>query len=236
MNILSIARYATIGFSVFGSIAACATTTSSSEVAEGEVTARKFTEQQCAAEIEKSVLKVAKKVNATASIDTINHSKSQAVRRLYGNAQTAQITLVRVTDETEPSDYLVVRGGKDGQINDRAGECRLTRPYLAAEGIVPGDTNLAPGKIGAKCKGSIEKAVLSAANETNESIRGMKLIFGGDKSYRGSVIVRTNSEDEAKDYLVGFSVGGDADQNAGVCAVTLTQMVAIGTLPPIDGL
>ncbi len=201
-----------------------------STATEAEVASDALTAPQCTAKITQEVLKRARKITDTAELATDN--SYGGVKSLYGNEQSAAVTLVRISDETERSDYLVIQAFEPGNA------CKLSKVLVAAEGRVPEGTKFTQGTIGKGCKASIEAAVLKQARKVSDepTVQGMKLIYGGDVIFGGAAIVRTSDETDPSHYVVSFSLNGDADQRAGTCKVEYTQLVADGLLPPVAGL
>lgn len=192
-----------------------------------------ITASACADRIKDKVLDRARDISETASI--------VSTKTLYGsdqrnNLSLADAILVRVSDEVEPSDYIVVRSRlRSGVANQ--GTCTIKKTYVVAEGVLPGD-DLIGGDIGAKCKESIQAAVLkkALARSDSSSIAGVKLLYGGDRTYGGAVLVRVSDEVEPTDYLAVFTLEGEEERRATTCKVKFTELLNEGVLPAISGL
>jgi len=187
------------------------------------------TTAQCSETIKKRVLDRALEISDTASIIE--------TKTLYGDELAfADAVLVRVSDETEPTDYIVVRSRLTGDAVDK-GTCRITRVFGVADGVLP-DDGLIGGKIGAKCEESMRAAVLTKAKQLSEtaSIQGVKLVYGGDATFGGAAIVRVSDEVEPTDYLAVFTLTGSEQEDAGTCSVRFTELLNEGVLPQIPGL
>jgi hypothetical protein len=227
MNLHPISRISFIFVAALCTTVGCAV----SPNPEGEVAADALSAAQCSAKIQAEVLKRAQKINDTASIATDNAFKG--VKTIYGNDLSGKLTLVRITDEVERSDYLVLES-----YLAKKGECKIGKVFVAADGRVPESEKLTVGGIGKACKASLEAAVLKKARKVSEdaSVQGMKLLFGGDAIFGGTVVVRVSDETDPSDYIASFSMNGDADQKAGTCKVDFAEISADGLLPPVAGL
>jgi hypothetical protein len=186
---------------------------------------------QCKDRIDKRVLTAALNVNETASI----------VSRvtLYGDDESyADAVLVRVSDEVDPSDYIVVRSRLRGNLVT-ASECKIDKVFVVADGVVPDDDDhLLAGKIGAPCMTSMKDAVLVEAMKLSETAQvvGTKALYGGDLSFGGAVLIRVSDEVEPSDYLAVFSQKSSQETKAGTCKVEFVHILNSGVLPEIDGL
>jgi hypothetical protein len=187
------------------------------------------TMEPCMASVIQSAMKEAWKINEEAT--------NTGVKKLYGDDRSyADAMLVRVSDETDPSDYVVFRSRlRDGVVTPS--QCSIEKVIRVADGLVP-DDGLINGTIGKLCESSIHEAVLEQAVELSETanITGTKLVYGGDRSYGGAAIVRVSDETEPSDYLAVFSLDGSEQAHAGACNVEFVKIVNSGLLPKIDGL
>ncbi len=221
-----------IGFVALATLTAIGSTGCSSTEASGEdvgATEEAQTVGKCLDTVKAKVLERAFELSDTASIVS-THS-------LYADKDAfAEAILVRVSDETEPTDYVAIRSRLNkGVSNDNT--CVVKKIKLVAEGLLPGDS-LIRGKIGATCKSKIEAAILKRAKKLSDtaSITGVKLVYGGDATFGGAAIVRVSDEVEPTDYVATFSLGGSQDEDKGTCKVGITELLNEGVLPKIAGL
>lgn len=178
----------------------------------------------CTKKIEDTVLKAALEINETASIISS--------KPLYAEGGFADAVLVRVSDEVEPSDWIVVRSRMDGNVGSDA-VCSMKHVVKIAEGLLPPDDALVDGKLGDACKKSIKDAVLKKALELSDtaSITGTKLVYGGGNTFGGAIVVRVSDEVEPTDYIALFTTSGE-----GKCTVGETELLNEGVLPDIADL
>jgi hypothetical protein len=215
--------------SILVGLSACSSASSDPASAESEVTGGSSGAEACTTKIEESALAKAREIDESAHVvSTVS---------LYGNEDTyADAVLVRISDEVEPSDYLVVRSRiRDGVVD--AKECSVASTTMVVTGLTPGD-ELVKGGIGAGCQASIEQAVLAEATKLNEEaqVTGTKLVYGGDHYFGGAALVRVSDETEPSHYLAVFGLSGSQEADAGTCTVELVHIMASGLLPEIEGL
>lgn len=204
----------------------CATTTAETD----EATASEaITSTQCADRIKQRALDRALELSDTASV--------VSTHTLYGDERGyADAVLVRISDEVEPTDYLVVRSRlRNGVVSPAT--CSIKKTLAVAEGVLP-DDSLVRGAIGAGCDASIRAAVLKKALKLSDTatVTGVKLVYGGDRTFGGVAIVRVSDETEPTDYVAAFSLTGSEQARAGTCKVRTTELLNEGVLPAIDGL
>jgi hypothetical protein len=189
-----------------------------------------MTEAECTKAIENKALDEALATNDTASV-------SSSVRLYGGEDSFADAVLVRVSDEVEPTDFLVLRSRLKGGAVEK-GVCSITKVVRLAEALLPDDDKLVSGALGASCESALKAAVLKKAKAVDEtaSIVGVKQIYGQKSTFGGAAIVRVSDEVEPSDYIATYSVSGSQEANAGKCRVRVTELVNSGTLPTIAGL
>jgi len=214
----------------FAGLTGCAASASTAD--EVETATENLTSDQCTARIQKKVLERAQAINETASI--------VGMTTLYTGRQGdsfADAVLVRVSDEVEPSDYLVIRSRlRDGVVD--ASTCTIEHVTMVAEGLLPDDEKLADGEIGAACDESIRAAVLEKHEAITDiaSVEATKLVYGKKTVFGGIALVRVSDEVEPSHYVVSYDVSGSQEASAGKCQVKLVEMLNSGTLPEIPGL
>ena len=209
------------------SLIACGSAASSS--GNGESNSADVVAADCSSKIEAAVLKQARELNEEATV------VGRTV--LYGDDDAyADAVLVRVSDETEPSDYLVVRSRlADGVVVPSA--CELEDVRMVATGVVPADDELAGGPLSPTCASAIEQAVVAQAQEINETahVTGMKLLYGDTTWAQGIALVRVSDDTEPSDYVAVYETEGPGRGGAR-CKVELVKNVDSGMLPDVPGL
>jgi hypothetical protein len=184
----------------------------------------------CTADVEREVLKAAQRINDTAEV--------VQSKMIYGGSEVyADVMIVRVSDDTEPSDYVAIASHLRNDVVEPA-YCGVSNVQIIGSGLVPETLdNLPVVALDAACKSKIEKAVLDRAILINETatIESIKPVYGED-GYADVVLVRVSDETEPSDYVVVAS-----HDNAGVidpkfCDLSVVEVVASGSLPEVPGL
>jgi hypothetical protein len=185
----------------------------------------------CLRAVEQAVLKKAVKVNQTARI--VERRDVYGDRYSYGD-----VILVRVSDDTEPSDYVAVTARPRGVLSGRA--CHPTFVEVLDSGLLSAGSlaGLRPELPSASCQAVVAKQVLAKARLVNDTaeVVGMIPLYGSQRSYGNALIVRVSDETEPSHYAVVTSRldpdHGAVDPN--LCRIARLEMIASGRLPELS--
>ncbi|MGE0172082.1 MAG: hypothetical protein AB7T49_04825 [Oligoflexales bacterium] len=158
---------------------------------------------------EEAVMEKAAKINDTAEIiDSLS---------VYGEKTTSgDIIVVSISDDTEPSDYIVIT-------EREAGKCSIKYIEMIASGILP-QAEEATASCSAVVTEHIQKTNAKA------QISGQKVFYGDKNTYGNAILVRVSDDSGKSDYAVVTK------SKSGSCEVTYAEKIAAGSLPAVEGL
>jgi hypothetical protein len=165
----------------------------------------------CMAGAEEAVITKATKLNETAEIiDSM---------LLYGSKQTSSdVLMISISDDTEPSDYIVVA-------EHDAGKCNLKYTAMIASGLLPQAEETTES-----CKKVAQDHVLKTLQQSEAQVTGIKVLYGDKNSYGNALLIRTSDQSGRTDHAVITKSKGAS------CEIAFAAQVAKGKVPDVEGL
>ncbi len=227
-----------LSVTLFAILAACSSSGSNSGSDEGGGKKDGASDAPCQAELEEAIVHAALEINDTAQL--------VETRLVYGTDKTLGVAITaRISDDTEPSDYLAVALVEDhtsdpeddgGAIGDHDLVCRIVFLDMVNTGSVAEDLAEAANRASLpeqSCVTKIQDAVIEKAIGDTKIVAVVPR-YGSSTSgtvvndtMSSAVVVRVTDQIEPKDFLVVV-------ENEG-CKLVSIENLAKGELPRLAG-
>ncbi len=190
---------------------------------------------ECQAAIEQAVLTEARALNESAQI--IEQRQVYGIAGQDSRATYGDVVLVRVSDETEPSDWIAITHRNEGEHIAPSSRCIVDYVATLASGLLSDELATAravlPNDV---CLERLDAAVLGHESiAESASVLGRAPVYGeSTDEYSHAMLVRTSDEDERKDFVVVY----DAEDCVVENLTNLSQGLlpeGIAGLPDVDG-